>query len=103
MTPSPESIMRRAAAKRARAERRADTELSRIAGVLLDQGEDANIARTSVDTGIPRSTLYRRMDEVQRLRESAAFDADLDDAIVGGLPSLDSPDAPAPQPADTDR
>jgi hypothetical protein len=102
MTRNPEGIMRRAAAKRAAAERRADTELSRIAGVLIDQGEDANIARTSIETGIPRSTLYRRMDEVRRLRESSARAARIAHEVAH-LPSLDSPDAPAPAPADTDR
>lgn len=115
--PSPDSIIRRAGARRARAVRRAEAELSRIAGVLLDQGDDANVNQAAIETGIARTTLYRRMDEVRRLRElnerAAAGDEEAvaalavlvpsDDTLAALLPSLDSPDAPAPQPADTDR
>lgn len=95
--PSPTAMIRRAGARRAQNLHRADVELNRIAGVLLDQGDDANVAEAAEVTGIARTTLYRRMEEVRAKRIDAAR---RERAL---LPNLGNPDAPAPQPADTDR
>jgi hypothetical protein len=68
---SVEDHVRAAGARYHRARRRADTELDRIAGLLLDHPE-VSVNGAAIDTDIPRSTLLRRMDALRDRREQAA-------------------------------
>lgn len=90
---SAEAEIRRAGARYHAARRRQATELDRIAGLLLDN-RDLSVNGAAVDTDLPRSTIIRRMDAIRARREEAARAA---------LPNITNPDAPARQPADTDR